>query len=120
MPALMGGPRADLVLEGGGVKGIGLVGATAQLVDAGYTFPRVLGSSAGAIVAAFIAALQHAGEPLSRLEDITRSLDYRRLRDRGPLARLFGFLGPVTDGRGGLPLGVRRGRAGRARRTYLR
>jgi len=34
---------ADLVLEGGGVKGVGLGGATAGLVDAGYAFPRVAG-----------------------------------------------------------------------------
>ena len=89
---------ADLVLEGGGVKGIGLVGATAGLVEAGYAFPRVAGSSAGAVVAAFAAALQHAGEPLSRLEDIALALDYRRLRDRGRIAARLGFLGPVMDG----------------------
>ena len=92
-------PRlADLVLEGGGVKGIGLVGATAGLVDAGYAFPRVAGSSAGAVVAAFVAALQRAGEPLSRLEDVARALDYKRLRDRGRLSGLLSFLGPVVDG----------------------
>jgi NTE family protein len=89
---------ADLVLEGGGVKGIGLVGATAGLVDAGYRFPRVAGSSGGAVVAAFVAALQRAGEPLSRLEDIAQALDYKRLRDRGRLAGMLGFLGPVIDG----------------------
>src|SRR5688500_15122992 len=89
---------ADLVLEGGGVKGIGLVGATAGLVDAGYTFPRVAGSSAGAVIAAFVAALQRAGEPLSRLEDVARALDYRQLRDRGRVAGMFGFLGPLVDG----------------------
>ena len=32
---------ADLVLEGGGVKGIGLVGAYASLTEAGYTFHRI-------------------------------------------------------------------------------
>ena len=51
----------DLVLEGGGVKGIGLVGAVLTLGDAGYRFPRVAGTSAGAITAALIAALQRAG-----------------------------------------------------------
>jgi predicted acylesterase/phospholipase RssA len=30
--------NADLVLEGGGVKGIGLVGAYPALEEAGYTF----------------------------------------------------------------------------------
>jgi NTE family protein len=47
---------ADLVLEGGGVKGIGLVGAYSALTDAGYAFHRIAGTSAGAIVGALIAA----------------------------------------------------------------
>jgi NTE family protein len=59
--------RADLVLEGGGVKGIGLVGAVITLSDAGITFPRVAGTSAGAIAAALVAALQRAGQPMSEL-----------------------------------------------------
>ena len=40
--------KADVVLEGGGVKGIALVGALSVLMDQGYTFPRVAGTSAGA------------------------------------------------------------------------
>jgi NTE family protein len=80
--------NADLVLEGGGVKGIGLVGAVTALADAGYAFPRVAGSSAGAVVASLVAALQVAGEPLARLEDILRTVAPRRLRDPGGLGRL--------------------------------
>lgn len=80
--------QADLVLEGGGVKGIGLVGAVMAMDEAGYAFPRVAGSSAGAIVASLVAALQVAGEPVSRLEDVVRDVDYRRFRDRGGLGRL--------------------------------
>jgi len=80
--------RADLVCEGGGVKGIGLVGAVTGLAEAGYAFPRVAGSSAGAVVACLVAALQQAGEPLSRLTDVMRAVDYRRLRDRGLLGRI--------------------------------
>ena len=90
--------RADLVLEGGGVKGIGLAGAVATLARAGYSFPRIAGTSAGAVVAALAAALQHAGEPLERLEDVARSLDYRRLRDRGAVGRRSGPLARVVDG----------------------
>jgi NTE family protein len=37
--------KADLVLEGGGVKGIGLVGALSVLEEAGYEFPAVAGTS---------------------------------------------------------------------------
>ena len=32
-------PKADLALEGGGVKGVGLVGAITALASHGYTFP---------------------------------------------------------------------------------
>lgn len=43
--------RADLVFEGGGVKGIGLAGAYRQLNDKGYQPACVAGTSAGAIMA---------------------------------------------------------------------
>jgi len=72
----------DLVCEGGGVRGIGLVGAVDALAAAGYRFPRVAGTSAGAIVASLVAALQVAGEPLSKLAEIMRSIDYRKFLDR--------------------------------------
>lgn len=70
------------------MKGIGLVGAVSTLADAGYAFPRVAGSSAGAVVAALVAALQQAGEPMSRLVEVMRAVDYRRFRDVGGLGRL--------------------------------
>jgi NTE family protein len=94
----MKGKRADLVLEGAGVKGVGLVGAVSTLAEAGYRFPRVAGTSAGAVVGAYVVALQHAGEPLSRLEDIARSLNYAKMRDRGVLGRAAGPLARVVDG----------------------
>ena len=94
----MEGKRADLVLEGAGVKGVGLVGAVSTLAEAGYHFPRVAGTSAGAVVGAYVVALQHAGEPLSRLEDIARSLNYAKMRDRGVLGRAAGPLSRVVDG----------------------
>ena len=46
----------DLVLEGGGVRGIALVGAISVLQERGYRFHRIAGTSAGAIVAALTAA----------------------------------------------------------------
>ena len=89
---------ADLVLEGGGVKGIALAAAVATLARAGYQFPRTAGTSAGAIVGAVLAAMGRAGEPLDRLEELTRSIDYASVRDRGPVGRLAGPLRPVVDG----------------------
>ena len=70
---------ADLVLEGGGVKGIGLVGAYSALCDADYTFHRIAGSSAGAIVGALIAA----GMEPEELETVMRTVDYGRFQDEG-------------------------------------
>ena len=46
----------NLVLEGGGVKGIGLVGAISVLEEHGFSFVRVAGTSAGAIVGSLVAA----------------------------------------------------------------
>ena len=80
--------RVDLVCEGGGVRGIGLVGAVDALAAAGYEFPRVAGSSAGAIVASLVAALQAAGAPLTRLAEIMRSIDYRKFLDRSLIGRV--------------------------------
>ncbi len=89
--------RADLVLEGGGVKGIAFASVISVLDAAGYAFPRIAGTSAGAITGALIAALQRAGEPLSRLGDIAATLDYTRFRDRGAIGRWAGPLAPVVD-----------------------
>lgn len=68
---------ADLVLEGGGVKGIGLVGAISVLEERGYRLNRVAGTSAGAIVGALAAARYSASE----LRALMEALDYTRFRD---------------------------------------
>jgi NTE family protein len=70
--------NADLVLEGGGVKGLGLIGAVLRLMREGYRFPRVAGTSAGAIVAAFLAA----GLSEDELAAAMARLDYSKVPDR--------------------------------------
>ena len=80
------GPRADLVLEGGGVKGIALVGALSVLDEAGYSFPRIAGTSAGAIVGALLAS----GRPMAELRTIMETTDYRRFMDESRLDALPG------------------------------
>jgi NTE family protein len=82
---------ADLVLEGGGVKGIALVGALSVLEERGYTFPRVAGTSAGAIVGALVAA----GFGTDELRTIMENVDYRRFQDGDWLTRL-GLPGKVV------------------------
>lgn len=73
--------EVNAVFEGGGVKGIGLVGAVACLEDRGYTFNKFAGSSAGAIVAALLSA----GYRASELRDIMLDLDYRKFQDKDRL-----------------------------------
>jgi predicted acylesterase/phospholipase RssA len=73
-------PKADLVLEGGGMKGLGLVGAVRRLMLDGYTSERVAGTSAGAVVAAFVAA----GASADEVNELMGSLDYSRVPDRAP------------------------------------
>jgi NTE family protein len=70
--------RADLVLEGGGVKGLGTAGAVMGLLDAGWTFPRVAGTSVGAVAAAFAAT----GADSATFRDVLGRLDLRRIPDR--------------------------------------
>ena len=79
---------ADLVLEGGGVKGIGLVGAYTALAEARYTFHRIAGTSAGAIVGALLAA----GIEPEQLKSVMRAVDYGRFEDKGFLDHL-GLIG---------------------------
>lgn len=76
--------RCDIVLEGGGVKGIGLVGALTELSAAGHTSCRIAGTSAGAVVGALLAA----GMPVSRLTALMQSVDYSKFRDLTALSRL--------------------------------
>ncbi len=77
--------NADVVLEGGGVKGIALVGAISVLEERGYRLQKVAGTSAGSIVGALVAA----GTPAARLQEMMRGVDYRRFQDPPLLGRLL-------------------------------
>jgi NTE family protein len=81
--------RADLVLEGGGVKSIAFAGAVLALSEAGYTFGRVAGTSAGAIAASVIAGIVQAGREMTSALGYLRSLDFQGFMPQG---RLHGFL----------------------------
>jgi len=84
--------RADLVLEGGGVKGIGLAGAVLTLDQAGYRFQRVAGTSAGAIAAAIIAALSKANKPMSELRDYLQTIQFERFMAKSHVRAALGGL----------------------------
>src|SRR3712207_4906084 len=70
--------NVDLVFEGGGLKGIGLVGAYSVLEEQGYTPQNMAGASAGAIVAALVAA----GYTAAELRQIIMEFDFSDLKDR--------------------------------------
>lgn len=85
---------ADLVLEGGGVKGIALAGATTVLMERGYEFKRVAGTSAGSIVGALIAAGFSRDELISTMT----SINYGDFQDGHPwdhlvVGKMFAVLG---------------------------
>jgi NTE family protein len=87
-----GTQKADAVFEGGGVKGIGFVGAIAMAEEKGFTWQNVAGTSAGAIVAALIAA----GYTALEMKEILNQLDYNNLKDKGAIDRVP-VVGPVAS-----------------------
>lgn len=84
--------KADAVFEGGGMKAIGLVGALTVAESLGYRWVNVAGSSAGAIVAALVAAGYRAEE----LARIIRQTDFRRFQDPPPWGRIP-LMGPFLS-----------------------
>ncbi|MBS4728739.1 patatin-like phospholipase family protein [Mycobacterium sp. SM1] len=89
---------ADIVLSGGGVKFIGLVGAIVALMDAGYSFKRASGVSAGSVVAAILAAASK-GNQLSGgdVRELALSVPLRKWRDAGPVPFLGAAWGLLRD-----------------------
>lgn len=69
--------KCDLVLEGGGAKIGGLVGAIAAIEQAGFEPARLAGTSSGAITAALVAA----GYSSDELKTIMDSLDFESFKD---------------------------------------
>lgn len=67
----------DGVFSGGGLKGYALVGAYQVIEEKGYKFKRVAGTSAGAILACFIAA----GFTSKEIEELLSELDTLTLLD---------------------------------------
>jgi NTE family protein len=77
--------RVDLILEGGGVKGIALVGALSVLESRGYVPQNIAGTSVGAVVGALLAAGYTATELRHLMLD---ELDFRQFKDPGLEAQM--------------------------------
>lgn len=69
--------RVDLVFEGGGVKGIALVGALSVLEERGYQLEHLAGTSAGAIVATLCAA----GYSAAQIQEVIAGQNFSRFMD---------------------------------------
>jgi NTE family protein len=74
----------DGVFSGGGVKGLALIGACQAIEERGLQLKRVAGTSAGAIIAAFIAA----GYKSAEMKKIMAEMDIKELLDSNALISL--------------------------------
>ncbi|MDX8344811.1 patatin-like phospholipase family protein [Rossellomorea sp. YZS02] len=74
----------DGVFSGGGIKGLALIGAYQAIEEKGYTFKRLAGTSAGAVIAAFIAAGYSSRELLDIMDDV----DFKKLLDSNAIIPL--------------------------------
>jgi NTE family protein len=69
---------ADAVFEGGGVKGIGLVGALKSFEENGYEWKNISGTSAGSIIATLVAV----GYSSEEIKKLMLQLDYKKIVDK--------------------------------------
>jgi len=96
----------DLVMEGGGVLGIALVGYTYALESVGIRFLGIGGTSAGAITAALLAALDKPANAKSeRVLQILADLEMFRFVDGDSDAR--DFVQCMLAGAGAFKLGMK-------------
>jgi NTE family protein len=79
----------DVVIEGGGVKGIGAIGALYALEECDLRFRKIAGTSAGALNAAFLACAgkSAADHKTALLLDILANIDFLSFADGGDDAR---------------------------------
>ncbi|ARF14358.1 patatin-like phospholipase family protein [Sporosarcina ureae] len=80
--------RINGVFSGGGLKGFALVGAVQELEKQGYRFENVAGTSAGAIVASFLAA----GYTADEIEVMLAEEDFQALLDPRKTLLPFPFM----------------------------
>ncbi|WP_442594834.1 patatin-like phospholipase family protein [Neobacillus sp. D3-1R] len=81
----------DGVFSGGGVRGLALIGAVSGIEEKGLTFKRVAGTSAGSIIAAFIAAGYKSEDIYQMMDqiDLSAFLDTRKTFILTPITKWF-------------------------------
>ncbi|WP_051931981.1 patatin-like phospholipase family protein [Clostridium sp. KNHs214] len=88
--------KAMAVFEGGGIRGIGIVGALKSFEEYNYIWKRAAGTSVGAIIAALVIA----GYKAEELEKILSEMDFIKFLDKDSVNRIpvFGMaLGIFRD-----------------------
>jgi NTE family protein len=84
--------RADLVFEGGGVKGIALAGAYSILEELGFRTQNVAGTSAGAVVGSLVAA----GYTAKELHDLLQETPFSSFQDEAWEDKIIGLGMPLS------------------------
>lgn len=81
----------DIVLEGGGVKGVAVSGALFALEYCGVRFRKIAGTSAGAMNAAFLAAATNhiADKRVEKLSNVVLNMNLLKFVDGGRGAEAF-------------------------------
>jgi predicted acylesterase/phospholipase RssA len=79
----------DVVIEGGGVKGIATLGSLYALEALGLRFRKIAGTSSGALIAAFLAAAGRsaADAKMTHLIEVLANMDFLAFADGGSDAR---------------------------------
>lgn len=79
---------ADVVFEGGGIRGIGHIGALNYMEACGWRWVRAAGSSVGALIAALLVA----GYTAREMKRIITEIDFEKFKDKSGV-RSIPFLG---------------------------
>ncbi|MDC3415499.1 patatin-like phospholipase family protein [Aquibacillus salsiterrae] len=80
--------KIDAVFSGGGVKAFALLGALIKLEEKQYSYERVAGTSAGAIIAGLLAS----GYTSKEMERLFLDLDLEKFKDSSKYGKYFPFI----------------------------
>lgn len=76
--------KCNAAFEGGGMRGIGIIGALTYMEAQGYQWQKVAGTSVGAVIASLIAA----GYTAKEMRKILAEMDFRDFLDKNGLQRV--------------------------------
>ncbi|MRH43151.1 hypothetical protein GH741_10715 [Aquibacillus halophilus] len=80
--------RIDAVFSGGGVKAFAFIGALEKIEEHGYSYGKVVGTSAGAIIAGLLTAGYNAIE----IKSMFNELELKKFMDTSDIGRYLPFI----------------------------